>query len=132
MTSKVIEATEGTFESVVMSSPVPVLVDFWAPWCRPCRAVTPAMEEIAEKHSAWMRVVKINLDHNPGLATRFAIRAIPTVLLVAGGQVLRTLVGVRPKEEYERLVQDTQRARTDSGSFLIQRFAGAASEVAPG
>lgn len=132
MTSKVLEATEDTFEAVVMNSPVPVLVDFWAPWCRPCRAVSPAMEEIAERYSERVRVVKINLDNNPRLAARFAIRAIPSVVLVVNGKVDRILVGVRPRGEYQRLVEETPQGQVESGSFFVGELTPTANGAPPG
>jgi thioredoxin 1 len=112
MTSKVLEATEDTFEEVVIESPVPVLVDFW-------------------RYSERVRVVKVNMDNNPRLAARFAIRAIPSVMLVVKGKVDKILVGVRPRGEYQRLVEETPQSQVDSGSFFIGEHTPTANGAPP-
>jgi thioredoxin len=100
----VLEATEETFDSLVMKSPVPVLVDLWAPWCGPCRLVAPGLREIARSFVGRARVVKVNIDQNRSFTRRLGVHGIPAVVLVDRGTVLGTTVGVRPKQEYERLL----------------------------
>ena len=85
MGEQVKEVNDENFERVVLQSEVPVLVDFWAAWCGPCRALAPALEAIAEQHRASARVVKLNVDDNPSAAQRYAIRGIPTVILFKDG-----------------------------------------------
>jgi thioredoxin 1 len=102
---RVTEADQATFFSEVERSPLPVLVDFWAPWCRPCRLVTPALHQIAEAYHGKAKVVQVNADLNQELTSRFGITGLPTVLLFANGQVRASAMGVRPKEEYIRYIE---------------------------
>lgn len=98
------QATDATFDEVVLQSDVPVLVDFWAPWCMPCRAVSPVLEEVAEDYREQAKVVKVNIDEEPNIAQTLGIRAIPTVVLYSKGEKKDTLVGVRPKSEFTRML----------------------------
>ena len=88
----VVEASEQDFEAETQA-PVPVLVDFWAPWCAPCRAVSPALERLAGKHVRRLKLVKVNVDDAPGLAARFGARSIPTLVLLDGGREVDRVVG---------------------------------------
>ena len=96
--------TEQNFEAEVLNSDQPVLVDFWAEWCGPCRMLAPAVEKLAEEYEGRAKVGKVNVDEQPGLAARFGIVSIPTVMVFKGGKLADTLVGLRPKQELEALL----------------------------
>ncbi|HEY9658526.1 MAG TPA: thioredoxin [Allocoleopsis sp.] len=89
--------TDETFEQEVIESSVPVLVDFWAPWCGPCRMVAPVVDEIAEQYSGQIKVVKVNTDDNPSVASKYGIRSIPTLMIFKEGQRVDMVVGAVPK-----------------------------------
>lgn len=89
--------TDGSFKEEVLDSDVPVLVDFWAPWCGPCRMVAPVVEEIAEQYDGQIKVVKLNTDENPQVASQYGIRSIPTLMIFKGGQRVDMVVGAVPK-----------------------------------
>lgn len=89
--------TDASFKDDVLESKVPVLVDFWAPWCGPCRMVAPVVEEIAEQYEGQVKVVKLNTDENPQVASQYGIRSIPTLMIFKGGQRVDMVVGAVPK-----------------------------------
>jgi thioredoxin 2 len=93
--------TDATFEAEVLRSPVPVLLDCWAPWCQPCRALAPTIDALARAYAGRARVAKLNVDENPATAARFAIQGIPTLLFFEGGRVQDRLVGVHPRPALE-------------------------------
>ena len=94
--------TDATFATDVERSPLPVLVDAWAPWCGPCRMIAPVIDELAAELAGRLRVVKLNVDDNPQTASRFNLRSIPTLLVLKDGREVDRLVGVRPKQEIAR------------------------------
>ena len=92
------EVTEAEFNEVVLAADTPVIVDFWAEWCSPCRLVHPELEKIAGEYGDKLKVVKVNIDHAPTIAAKYGIMSIPTIALFRDGQVKSQVVGARPKE----------------------------------
>ena len=97
--------SDGNFQGEVMESQLPVLVDCWAPWCGPCRALAPVLDLVAEQYKGRLKVVKLNVDENPATGGRFSISNIPTLLFVKGGRVVDTLLGVQSKEQIEEKIE---------------------------
>jgi thioredoxin 1 len=95
--SSVPSVTDETFEQEVIQSNVPVLVDFWAPWCGPCRMVAPIVEDVATQFEGQIKVVKLDTDQNPNIASQYGIRSIPTLIIFKGGQKVDMVVGAVPK-----------------------------------
>ena len=100
MAGNVLDFSDGNFQTEVIESPDPVLVDFWAPWCGPCKLLTPTIEELADDYSGKVRIGKMNTDENPQTATNHKISAIPTVMLFKGGEVVERFVGVTSKAKF--------------------------------
>jgi len=100
--SNEIQLTDANFESEVLKSAIPVLVDFWAPWCGPCKMIAPVIEELAGEYAGKVKVCKINTDESPDSAAKYRISAIPSVLLFKDGKQVREMVGLQPKEELKR------------------------------
>jgi len=93
--------TEDTFDAEVLQSPIPVLVDFWAEWCAPCRAISPILDTIAAEHKGKLKIVKLNIDENPFLADRYRITSIPALKIFVDGQDVTTIFGAKPKPVLE-------------------------------
>ncbi|MEI7440487.1 MAG: thioredoxin [bacterium] len=96
--------TDSNFESEVLKSTTPVLVDFWATWCGPCKALGPKLEELSGSYTGKVKFVKVDVDQNPETASRFGIRGIPTLILFKNGQMVDQLVGNQPKEVIENII----------------------------
>src|SRR2546428_7337787 len=103
--SKPVTVTDATFSAEVERSPLPVLLDLWAPWCGPCRMLAPMVEELSAEMAGRVRVAKLNVDENPATAERFNVRGIPTLLVLKAGQEVDRIVGVQPKSEIARRLQ---------------------------
>lgn len=104
MSEHVNEVSDSSFEKDVLQSDKPVLVDFWAAWCAPCRMLTPTVEAVAEKYAEAARVVKINVDENPSVSQRYGIKGIPTLILFKGGKEEERVVGATSKEAISRMI----------------------------
>ena len=103
---KVVIVSDGEFEQTVLKSEIPVMLDFWAEWCQPCKMLAPTVEELAEEFKGQLLVGKLNVDDNPKTATNYGIRGIPTLLFIKGGEVVEQLVGVKYKTEYKKVIEE--------------------------
>jgi thioredoxin 1 len=100
------DTTDTTFQADVLDNDIPVLVDFWAPWCGPCRMVAPIVEELAEEYDGKVKFVKLNTDDNPQVAGKYGIRSIPTLLVFKGGEQVSQIVGFRPKSDLAKRLDE--------------------------
>ena len=100
----VLSVSDDSFEREVLQSDTPVLIDFWAPWCGPCRAIGPVVEDLAREYAGKLKVVKMNVDDNPRTPQQYGVRAIPNLLLIQGGQVKEQLLGAVPKAQLVRAI----------------------------
>ncbi len=108
MSENVKEFTDTNFETEVLKSREPVLVDFWAPWCGPCRMIAPLVEEMAGKYAGSVKIGKVNIDENPNSAARYGVMSIPTLLVFKAGNVVQTLVGLQSKQKLEGVLDQAK------------------------
>jgi thioredoxin 1 len=102
--ANVAEFSDSTFQGDVLQSEVPVLVDFWAPWCGPCRMIAPVVEELAKENQGAIKIGKVNIDDNPDVAMNYSVNSIPTLMIFKGGQVVDRFVGVQPKSRLQQAI----------------------------
>lgn len=100
------DVTEDSFKTEVLESDIPVLVDFWAAWCGPCRAVAPVLEQIAEEQDGKLRIAKLNVDENPNIAAEYRITSIPAMKVFKGGEEVLEIIGAQPKQMIEQQLAD--------------------------
>jgi thioredoxin 1 len=103
--AEILDVTDATFENEILKSETPVIVDFWAEWCAPCRAIAPIVKDLAARYSGRLKVVKMNIDENQGTPGRYGVRSIPTVLAFKNGTVVGQIVGARPKSAFEEMAE---------------------------
>jgi thioredoxin 1 len=100
-----IEVTDQTFEQQVLKSDTPVIVDFWAAWCGPCRMMAPAFEDLAREYTGKVVFAKLDVDHNPRVSSSYGIQSIPTLLIFSGGRIVDQLIGARPREDMKKHIE---------------------------
>ncbi len=105
MAGNMIDFTDQNFESEVLESDTPTMVDFWAEWCAPCKMIAPTVEELAAEYEGKIRIGKLNIDENPSTPTKFGIRGIPTLIIFKGGQPIEQIVGVKSKADLKTAIE---------------------------
>ncbi|EKD54957.1 MAG: thioredoxin [uncultured bacterium] len=105
MSNNIMQVTDTTFENDVIDSKTPVLVDFWAQWCGPCKAIAPILDDIAQKYQGKIKIAKLDVDHNPATPPKFGVRGIPTLILFKDGQVKATQVGLLSKNDLMSFIE---------------------------
>ncbi len=112
MSKNIVAATDENFQKEVLESPIPVMVDFWAPWCGPCRMVSPVVEELADNYAGKIKIAKLNTDENQTTAYRYGIRSIPTLMFFQGGQVVDAIIGAVPKKTLQAKIEGYLKTKT--------------------
>ena len=107
MSENITTVDQSSFQKTVLESQKPVLVDFWAPWCAPCRAVTPIVEELAKEYNGKAAFAKVNVDDAPFLASNYSIMSIPTLIIFKGGKPVEHVIGLKPKDQLKKLLDST-------------------------
>ena len=102
-----VKVSDATFESDVLQSDIPVVVDFWAEWCGPCKQIGPALEELSEAYDGRVKIVKVNVDENPASPQQFGVRGIPALFLVKGGEVVSSKIGAAPKAALQGWIEES-------------------------
>ncbi|MBT4884521.1 MAG: thioredoxin [Legionellales bacterium] len=100
-----VDVTSDNFKNEVLESKIPVLVDFWAPWCGPCKAISPVIESLAKEYEGKLRLVKVNVDNDGSIASEYSVRGIPTLIIFSGGEVSGSMVGAATKEKIEDFIK---------------------------
>ncbi|MFT5709632.1 MAG: thioredoxin 1 [Halioglobus sp.] len=106
MSDKIVHVSDSTFDAEVLNSDIPVLVDFWAEWCGPCKMIAPVLDEIAEEYAGKLKICKVDVDSNPDIPPKFGIRGIPTLIVFKGGNVEATKVGALSKTQLSEFVKE--------------------------
>ena len=107
MSDNIINVTDSTFEQEVLSSDIPVLLDYWAEWCGPCKMIAPILNDIADEYSGKIKVAKLNIDENPGIPAKFGVRGIPTLMIFKSGSIEATKVGAMSKSQLSAFIDST-------------------------
>jgi thioredoxin 1 len=113
--SEPIHVTDSAFEKAVLQNPIPVIVDFWAPWCGPCKIIAPMLEKMAQQYDGKLIIAKVNTDENPEWAGKYGVQGIPTLLFVAGGKIVHRQVGVLPERLLTEAVTQFMEVSTSAG-----------------
>jgi thioredoxin 1 len=107
MSNNILNVTDSTFEQEVLSSDIPVLLDYWAEWCGPCKMIAPILNDIADEYSGKIKVAKLNIDENPGTPAKFGVRGIPTLMIFKSGSIEATKVGAMSKSQLSAFIDST-------------------------
>jgi thioredoxin 1 len=113
MSEYMINVDQSSFERDVLNSQMPVLVDFWAPWCGPCKAVAPIVEELAKEYKGKIEFAKLNVDDAPFVASKFGVMSIPTIMVFKGGKPMQHAIGYQPKEQLKKLLENVLAKQAD-------------------